>query len=85
MLQLTDKAAAQLKSALSGLDLEEGACFRLGLTQEGPKIVVDQERDGDTAVKYGDEVLLVIDVTSAGRFEGHTMDFNEATKQLVFT
>jgi len=35
MLQLTDKAAVRLKSALTELDLDEGACFRLGLTQEG--------------------------------------------------
>jgi len=47
--------------------------------------VVDQERPGDSTIKYGDEVLLVIDATSAGRFEGHTMDFNEVTRQLVLT
>lgn len=85
MLQLTDKAAVRLKSALSELHPDEGACFRLGLTEEGVKMVVDQERGGDTTVKYDDAVLLVIDAASAGRFEGHTMDFNEATKQLVFT
>ena len=85
MLQVTDKAAARLKSALSELHPDEGACYRLGLTEEGIKIVVDQERDGDTAIKYGDDVLLVIDVASAGRFEGHTMDFDEAAGQLVIT
>ena len=85
MLQLTNKAAVRLKSALSELNVEDGACFRLGLTQGGAKLVVDQERDGDTTVKYGDEVLLVIDAVSAGRFDGHTMDFDEDAKQLVFT
>ncbi|MFQ5791303.1 MAG: hypothetical protein ACE5JI_12600 [Acidobacteriota bacterium] len=85
MLQLTEKAAVRLKSALLELHPDEGACFRLGVTQEGVRMVVDQERPGDTTVKYGDEVLLVIDPTSAGRFEGHTLDFDEAAKQLVFT
>jgi len=85
MLQVTDKAAARLKSALSELHPDEDACFRLGVTEEGVKLVIDQERPGDSTVKYGDEVLLVIDGTSAGRFEGHTMDFDETAKQLVFT
>jgi Fe-S cluster assembly iron-binding protein IscA len=54
------------------------------VTEEGVKMTVDQERDGDTTVKYADEVLLVIDAASAPLFEGHTMDFNETTRQLVF-
>jgi len=85
MLQLTDKVAVRLKSALSELHPDEGACFRLGLAENEVKITVDQERPGDTAVKYGDEVLVVMDAVSAGRFDGHTMDFDEAAKQLVFT
>ncbi len=85
MFQLTDKAAVHLKSALSELHPDDGACFRFGLTQEGMKLVVDRERPDDTTVKYGDDVLLVIDAMSASCFEGHTMDFNEDTKQLVLT
>ena len=85
MFQLTDKAAVHLKSALSELDLDEDACFRLGVIEEGVRLAVDQERPGDTAVKYGDDVLLAVDATSAGHLDGHTMDFNEAAKQLVFT
>ena len=85
MLQVTDRAAARLKSALSELVLDQGACFRLGVTEEGVKLAIDQERPGDTTVKYGDDVLLVMDGTSAGRFEGHTMDFDEVAKELVFT
>lgn len=85
MLQLTNKAAVRLKSALSGLHPDEDACFRLRVTEGEVKLEVDQERPGDSTVKYGDEVLLVIDATSAGCFEGHTMDFDEAAKQLVFT
>jgi len=85
MLQITDNAAVWLKSALAELDLDEGACFRLGLTEEGVKIVVDQERPGDISVTHDDDVLVVMDSVSAGRFEGHTMDFDEAARQLIFT
>jgi len=85
MLQVTDRAALRLKSALTELHPEEGACFRLGLTETGVKLVVDQERPGDSMVTHGNDVLLVIDAGSADHFEGHTMDFDEATKQLVFT
>ena len=85
MLQLTEKAAVRLKSALSELHPDEGACFRLGLTKEGVRIVVDQERAGDTTVKSGDDVLLVIEAALVDRFEGHTMDFDETANQLVFT
>ncbi len=85
MLQLTGRAAKRLKKALTDLDSQEDTCFRLGVTQEGVKMVLDQERPGDTTVKYEDEVLVVMDPASAGRFEGRTMDFNETTEQLVFT
>ena len=85
MLQLTERAAVRLKSALTELHPEERACFRLGLTKEGVKLVVDQERPGDERVTHDEELLLVIDASSAGHFEGHTMDFNEATRQLVLT
>jgi Fe-S cluster assembly iron-binding protein IscA len=85
MLQLTDKAAVHLRGAFTELDLDEGACFRLGVTEEGAKLVVDQERSGDTIVKHGDELLLVIDAMSANHLEGHTMDYDEATERLVFT
>jgi Fe-S cluster assembly iron-binding protein IscA len=85
MFQLTDKAAVHLKSTLVGLDLIEAACFRMGVTEEGVKLVVDQEREGDTTIKYDDEVLVVIDAMAADRLDGHTMDLDEATEQLVVT
>ena len=85
MLQLSDEAAVRLQSALTELDLDEGACFRLGVTQEGPKIVIDQERPGDTTLTYQGQVLVVVDAGSVDRFDGHTMDFDETAEQLVFT
>jgi Fe-S cluster assembly iron-binding protein IscA len=84
MLQLTDKAAVRLKAALSELEVDEGSCFRLGMTQEGVKIVIDQERPGDSTIEHDQEVLVVIHGASADQFEGRTMDFNEESDQLVF-
>jgi len=84
MLQLTESVAARLKSTLSKLDLHEGACFRLGLSEKGVTVEIDQERPGDSTVKYEEEVLIVIDSVATDRFEGHTMDYDEDTRQLVF-
>ena len=85
MLQLTEKAAARLESTLAELELEQGDCFRLGLTEEGIKLAVDQERPGDATIEHGGSVLLVIDAVSAGQFEGHVMDFDEVARQLTFS
>ena len=85
MLQLTDKAAVHLQLALAELDPGEDVCFRLGITQDGPKIVIDQERPGDTPLTYQGQVLVVVDAGSVDRFDGHTMDFDETAEQLVFT
>jgi Fe-S cluster assembly iron-binding protein IscA len=84
MLQLTDKAAARLKSALTELDLDEGACFRLRMTEEGVKMVVDHEHPDDSTIEHDGKVLVVIDAESAGRFEGRKMDFNEETERMTF-
>lgn len=83
MVQLTDEAAVRLKSALSRVAPNEDACFRLGATEEGMKIVVDQQRAGDATVEYGGEVLIVIDAASAARCEERTIAFDEVAKKLV--
>ena len=85
MLRITDKAAQRLKGALSELDVSEDACFRLGMTEEGVKIVIDQERPGDTSVEYEEEALVVMDSVTADHLHGRELDYNETTGQLVFT
>ena len=85
MLQLTDKAANHLQYALAELDSGESVCFRLGIAKDGPKIVIDQERPGDTTLTYQGQVLVVVDAGSVDRFDGHTMDFDKTVEQLVFT
>jgi len=85
MLQITDTATEQLKKTFAGLDTREDVCLRLSETQEGLRIVLDQRRPGDATVKNDDEALLVIDAATAGRLNGRTMDFDESTRQLVFT
>ncbi|MBN2294616.1 MAG: hypothetical protein JXM70_19455 [Pirellulales bacterium] len=85
MLQITNKAAAHLKSALSELDFEEGACFRIGVAEEEVKLVVDQQRPGDSTIEHEHDVLVVIDPVSSDILDKFTIDFNETTKQLVFS
>jgi Fe-S cluster assembly iron-binding protein IscA len=85
MLQITDSAAEQLKKALAETDNEDNMCLRLGETQDGLRLVFDQQRPGDTTVKKEDETLLVMDTATANRFDDRTMDFDDRTEQLVFT
>ena len=85
MFVVTDNAAKMLKAALAERDTSENACLRLSEAEDGLRMVIDQQRPGDTAVEYDDKVLLVMDPTTAGRLEGRTMDFNEDTEQLVFS
>jgi len=85
MLQITDTATEQLKKTLADLDTREDVCLRLSETREGLGITLDQRRPGDATVKNGDEALLVMDAATAGRLDGRTMDFDERTRQLVFT
>ena len=85
MFVVTDNAAKKLKAALEERDTSEDACLRLGEAADGLKMVIDQQRPGDTAIQYDDKVLLVMDPATAGRLEGRTMDFNADTEQLVFS
>jgi Fe-S cluster assembly iron-binding protein IscA len=85
MLQITDAAAEQLSEVLADLDTREDVCLRISETQEGIRMVLDQQRPGDATIKNDDETLLVMDAVIADRLDGRTMDFNERTAQLVFT
>jgi len=85
MLQVTDTAAEHLRKVLADLDTRDDVCLRLSETQEGLRVVLDQQRPGDAIVKKGDEALLVMDAATADRLDGRTMDFGESTRQLVFT
>lgn len=83
MFQLTDRAAQRMKAALSEVENSEGVCFRLGVTEDKLRMVVDQERPGDTTVEHEGEVVLVMDSVAAGRLDNHKLDFEEDTSSLV--
>ncbi len=83
MFEITDTAAQRLRKVLADVNAREEVCLRLGETQEGLRMVLDQQRPGDVAVTRDEEVLLVIDAATAGRLDGRTMDFDESTEQLV--
>ena len=85
MLQITDTVAQRLKTALSELDVDQDACFRIGATTEGVKIAVDQERPGDTTVMNEGEVLIVMDTVTSDRLYDRKMEYDKTLQQLVFT
>ncbi len=85
MFQVTGRAAAELRRVLAGLDAREAAYLRLRVTEQGMGVILDQQRSGDQAIRDGDDVLLLVDETTASRLSNRTMDFDESNEQLVFT
>ena len=83
MLQITDRAARQLKAVLSEADCADNACFRLGVKDNRLQIVIDQERPGDTPIGFEGETLAVVDPKAASRFFNRKLDFKEQSSSLV--
>lgn len=84
MIQLTTRAMSHLKSSSSKLNLKEDECFRLGMTQKGVTLEVDQIRDDDAIFRHGSDPLLILDPEANDSFEGLIMDFDEDSEELTF-
>jgi hypothetical protein len=86
MFQATPGAVNVLKNMLAQVEAPETHSLRLTLGQNGPAIVPDEVRPSDVAVVQDDErPLLVADPPIAERLDGHTLDFNSSSSQLVVT
>lgn len=83
MFQITDRAARQLKAALSKAEDAENACFRIGVKDNQVKLVVDQQRPGDTAIEHEGETLLVLDSAAGSLLYNRKLDFEEHVSGLV--
>lgn len=83
MFQVTERAGEQLKRIISQQNMEENACLRIGATEEGLRMIVDQERLGDKWVEHDGESLLLMDSATADRLCGRRMDYDETTEQMV--
>jgi Fe-S cluster assembly iron-binding protein IscA len=83
MFQITERAARQLKTALSKAEDPEGACFRVGVTNNQVKLVVDQERPGDTTIEHEGETLIVLDPAAGNVLHNRELDFDDGASGLV--
>jgi hypothetical protein len=72
---------------LAQVEAPETHSLRLTLGKNGPAIVPDEVRPSDVAVVQDDDErpLMVADPPIAERLDGHTLDFNSSSSQLVVT
>lgn len=85
MLTVTDSAAAQLNSMLSGAD--DDAAIRFVAHDQGLQPHLDQARSGDTGYKHGDRLVLVVEPAMAQHLSNHVLDTQEVDSgtQLTLT
>jgi Fe-S cluster assembly iron-binding protein IscA len=83
MFKITKRAARQLKTALSKAEDPEGTCFRIGVADSQVKLVVDQERPGDTTIEHEGKILVVIDPAAGNVLSNRKLDFDDGASGLV--
>jgi Fe-S cluster assembly iron-binding protein IscA len=83
MFKVTDRAAQQLKTALSKAEDTENACFRMGIVDNKVQLVVDQQRPGDTAIEHEGETLVVLDPGAGNALYNRELDFDNEASGLV--
>ena len=83
MFKVTDRAAQQLKTALSKAEDTESACFRIGVADSKVQLTVDEERPGDTAITHEKETLVVLDPTAGKLLYDRELDFDNEASGLV--
>jgi Fe-S cluster assembly iron-binding protein IscA len=83
MFQITDRAAQQLKTALSNAEKPESTCFRIGVADNKVQLVLDQERPGDATIEHEGDTLVVLDSTAGSALENRELDFDTNLPGLV--
>lgn len=83
MFQVTDRAAQQPKTAFSKAEGTENACFRIGVADNQVKLVVDQERPGDTTIEHEGETLVVLDPKAGNLLYNRELDFDNESSGLA--
>ena len=85
MLEVTNNAAKELKTALLNCRATENDRFRVLVKENCLQMMRDEERPGDVTVEHEGEVLLVMDPATADRLSGHKIEYDEAVSRLVLT
>jgi hypothetical protein len=85
MFRITDRAARELKTALSKAGYPDSACFRIGIANNEVRLVVDQERSGDATIEHEGETLVVFDTTAGDVLCSRELDFDGESSGLVLS
>ena len=84
MLEITDIAAAWMRSALSEQREDDHQCFRIIVTRRGVQLMRGKERPDDVvAYTHEGKVVLVLDPATAQFLEDHGVDYDGDTSGLV--
>lgn len=85
MLRITKIAIERLGATLREVAETSDDCLRIVVTDEGPELIVDQERPGDETLVRDDKLLLVIDSATMEYFDGRILEVDETTSLLVLS
>jgi Fe-S cluster assembly iron-binding protein IscA len=83
MLEVTDRAAGELRTALSDSRESRKDCFRVFIRENCLEVIADEHRAADVALEHDDEVLLVMDQATAECLSGHKLDYDATVSRLV--
>ncbi len=85
MLKITKDAVERLTATLGEVAETSEDSLRIVVTDEGPELVVDQERSSDETLVREDKVVLVIDPATMNHFEGRILEVDATTSLLVLS
>jgi Fe-S cluster assembly iron-binding protein IscA len=85
MLKITKAAVQRLKTTLHEVAEAPDDCLRIVVTDEGPELIVDQQRPEDHTLEREERLLLVIDPETMDHFAGRVLEVDEATSLLVLS
>ncbi len=85
MLKITNNAIKRLSATLREVAETPSDCLRIVVTDDGPELIVDQERPDDHTLERNERLLLVIDAETLEFFDGRVLEVDEATSLLVLS
>jgi len=85
MLKITKDAVHRLKTTLHEVAESPDDCLRIVVTEEGPELIVDQQRPEDHMLEREEQLLLVIDPETMDHFKGRVLEVDETTSLLVLS
>ena len=84
MLEITPAAANRMLTALLEVSEAGDECFRIVVTEEGAKLLQDEQQTHDVVFEHEQRVVLVMDPATAEFLKDEKIDYDEANSALVF-